>query len=720
MTNQTNFSEIFGSINNLKIAEQLQKSFFYIPDYQRNYDWSAQQIERLFIDYIDATVSKNCTTSNSVHYVGSVLYNLEEVDGKTRLVVIDGQQRTTSILLMFLAIFLLGFKAAAKKSLKPRSNFLSKFNLGFLEELIEDNRLVDLIRYDYKQENERFLAIVNPVNELLNKFVVANSSEEENEAEIQQFIQEIDALIKELETNDSKNRFQNNFLSLYKLFEQECTVINDNGEAELDTNKLQSLGVTKVNIEAVFVEIKNQDYAISVFNAINTTGVKLSDAELIRAYLICHNTQAYADVLDDIEQEIKEYCDSLPASDKPNVQKIYSNFFEYLIRACRLRTGKTRYRAWFKDAIVSDRKVKSKNEEFKIYSDFKLAYDKLELRDNPQAFAELIKRYFDYFKFVTGFTPYKDNVFFKSLGSKVDLNSKDVQKFLLIIRGFKDYSTLAQYMPDFFVLMERIDPRIRLYPDLTKLESLEFKTCLRVLHLLWSFVIRVSLNQKYYGSNKLGNTSINIVTLPQNEIFDALVNQLNLDNFKSKFNDETLESFNESLISKKYQSKSSREFAYLLRIVHQDDGVCDVESNLSANSLEHIMPQTLTPEWEASNRETTFNDWDKIKYMKMPSKPSSKADLECKFMEDIFERFNNCLGNLLLLSKGKNSAASNKFFKDKLEVYKNDGYQFFVKQLNQKSSWGYADIIELTQIYGKYIFEYCSIDNPEFKDLDKK
>lgn len=715
MTNQTNFSEIFGTINNLNIADQLKNSLFYIPDYQRNYDWSAQQIERLFIDYVDATAGKS-----SVHYVGSVLYNLEEVDGKTRLVVIDGQQRTTSILLMFLAIFLLGFKAAAKKSLKPRNTFLLKFNIDFLEDLIENNRLVDLIRYDYDQENERFLAIVKPVSELLNKFVVAINSEEENEAEIQQYSQEIDALIKQLETNDSKNRFQNNFLSLYKLFEQECTVINENGEAELDTTKLQSLGVKKANIEAVFVEIKNQDYAISVFNAINTTGVKLSDAELIRAYLICHNTQAYADVLDDIEQEIKEYSDSFPISDNSNVQKIYSNFFDNLIRACQLRTGKTRYRSWFKDAIVSDRKVKSKNEEFKIYSDFKLAYDKLGLRDNPQAFAQLIKRYFGYFKFVTGFTPYKDNEFFKSLGSKVDLNSKDVQKFLLIIRGFKDYSTLAQYMPDFFVLMERIDPRISLYPDLTKLESLEFKTCLRVMHLLWSFVIRASLNQKFYGSHKIGNTSINIATLSQDEIFEALVSQLNTGNIKTRFNDETLETFNASLISKKYQSKNSREFAYLLRIVHQNVEVCDVDSNLSADSLEHIMPQTLTPEWKASNRETTFNDWDRIKYMKMRSKPSCKADLDDDLMVDLFERFNNCLGNLLLLSKGKNSAASNKFFKDKLEVYKNDGYQFFVKQLNQKSSWGYADIIELTQIYGKYIFDYCSIDNPEFKDLDKK
>ncbi|GAA8999790.1 DUF262 domain-containing protein [Helicobacter pylori] len=82
----------------------LTGTIFSIPVYQRNYTWKEKNCEKLLQDIIH--ISQNKKT----HYVGSITYILHLIDDEKSLrqlqefVIIDGQQRVTTIMLLLKAI----------------------------------------------------------------------------------------------------------------------------------------------------------------------------------------------------------------------------------------------------------------------------------------------------------------------------------------------------------------------------------------------------------------------------------------------------------------------------------------------------------------------------------------------------------------------------------------------------------------------------------------
>ncbi|MBM2660701.1 DUF262 domain-containing protein [Helicobacter pylori] len=82
----------------------LTSTIFSIPVYQRNYTWEEENCEKLLQDIIG--ISQNKKT----HFMGSITYILHLVDDEKSLrklqefVIIDGQQRVTTIMLLLKAI----------------------------------------------------------------------------------------------------------------------------------------------------------------------------------------------------------------------------------------------------------------------------------------------------------------------------------------------------------------------------------------------------------------------------------------------------------------------------------------------------------------------------------------------------------------------------------------------------------------------------------------
>ncbi len=73
---------------------------YQIPIYQRNYAWGKNECERLLEDII-----KTGTPGNPSHYIGSVILKTEPIAGGVNIYnVIDGQQRTTTIAILLLAL----------------------------------------------------------------------------------------------------------------------------------------------------------------------------------------------------------------------------------------------------------------------------------------------------------------------------------------------------------------------------------------------------------------------------------------------------------------------------------------------------------------------------------------------------------------------------------------------------------------------------------------
>lgn len=72
---------------------------FRVPVYQREYSWDTTNCSQFLKDI------QNCTVNNVKHYIGSIVYTKTDSDDVDDCLVIDGQQRITTMLLLLKAIY---------------------------------------------------------------------------------------------------------------------------------------------------------------------------------------------------------------------------------------------------------------------------------------------------------------------------------------------------------------------------------------------------------------------------------------------------------------------------------------------------------------------------------------------------------------------------------------------------------------------------------------
>lgn len=73
---------------------------YSIPVYQRNYDWTKTQCEKLLNDILE------CARTRQLHFVGSIVNAQVPTNNKIfRYVIVDGQQRITTIFLLLKALY---------------------------------------------------------------------------------------------------------------------------------------------------------------------------------------------------------------------------------------------------------------------------------------------------------------------------------------------------------------------------------------------------------------------------------------------------------------------------------------------------------------------------------------------------------------------------------------------------------------------------------------
>ena len=90
---------------------QKQDTQFIIPIYQRNYDWDETHCKQLFEDIIE--IGRAPKEDNKMHFIGSIVYVCNDeytTDEIEKFVIIDGQQRITTITLMLIALYQLAKK----------------------------------------------------------------------------------------------------------------------------------------------------------------------------------------------------------------------------------------------------------------------------------------------------------------------------------------------------------------------------------------------------------------------------------------------------------------------------------------------------------------------------------------------------------------------------------------------------------------------------------
>ena len=280
--------------NATKLLGFLHKaSQFVIPIYQRNYSWDEKQCQQLWEDIL--RVGSN--SDIGVHFIGSIVY----VEGgqftvilQPPLLVIDGQQRLTTISLILEAL------ARAVGDSEPVE--------GFSAEKIRHNYLTNSLEKD-----ERFY-----------KLVLSDTDKDTLKALIKGNDYPLAASIKIRENFDY-------FAEQIKLNGKHIDEI---------CNGLAKLMIVDISLE------RNQDNPQLIFESMNSTGKALSQADLIRNFILMGlepelQNSLYAQYWRPMELEFGQeaYGDEFDAfmrhyltiktGDVPRVSEVYEAFKEY-------------------------------------------------------------------------------------------------------------------------------------------------------------------------------------------------------------------------------------------------------------------------------------------------------------------------------------------------------------------------------------------------------
>jgi len=243
-------------------------SYYQIPDYQRPYSWEDEQIEQLWDDLYSAMES-----GDKSYFLGSTILIRKE-DGYFE--VVDGQQRLTTLTILFCVLRDL------------YGSDLEKLDKGLV------NSIQDAVKSLVKGEPR--LKLIPQSNYQL------------------EFEQEILNGVKFPTTKlTKKQREEKKIINAALIFKEKLEEITKNSGIE---------GVKKFaeyilkNVEMITITCSQKAYAIKLFQVLNTRGLDLTPADLIKSYLYSNLSEdkdknAFKSTWDQIEALSKQMGESI-------------------------------------------------------------------------------------------------------------------------------------------------------------------------------------------------------------------------------------------------------------------------------------------------------------------------------------------------------------------------------------------------------------------------
>ena len=204
---------------------------FLIPVYQRYYSWDIEQCRRLWHDIVDTQ-----TRNKAGHFVGSIVNIAEQAmpTGVQKYMIIDGQQRMTTLTLLLLA--------------------LRDYAIQHPEDTTINSRRIDnmLLKNEYEVGDERYKLLLTETDR--------------------------DILIRLVESKPIPDGTKSRLIDNYKFFSGKIAD-RDLQPAEI----YESIG--KLQIVNITLD-RTMDDAQAIFESLNSTGKELSESDLIRNYVL--------------------------------------------------------------------------------------------------------------------------------------------------------------------------------------------------------------------------------------------------------------------------------------------------------------------------------------------------------------------------------------------------------------------------------------------------
>jgi len=163
---------VFKDVSVLSLLAQNDKTF-YVPVYQRNYSWQKEQISILFDDVLSQT-----DPQKRGHFFGSLYYFVESsgVFGNQNLVLIDGQQRLTTIMLFLIALRDLSndeaFKGNVSKKYLLNDNISSQNKIKLKQAALDNIEYENLIRgEDARNANHKIFSNYKIIKQHISRYI---------------------------------------------------------------------------------------------------------------------------------------------------------------------------------------------------------------------------------------------------------------------------------------------------------------------------------------------------------------------------------------------------------------------------------------------------------------------------------------------------------------------------------------------------------------------
>lgn len=268
------------------------KKQYTIPIYQRTYSWRMKQCVQLLQDIIQVGSDDN----EKSHFVGSIVYfnpATSPVTSVPELLVIDGQQRMTTISLLLLAVI----------------NFLKKHDLSTLDDETWEEVLETYLVNKHRKDDSRFkLLLTRKDKETYTNLINGIDIPENHSAKV---VENYNYFLGQLN--------EENIQSVYK-------------------------GIKKLIIVDVILE-RDKDNPQLIFESLNSTGVDLTQADLIRNYILMGQPmdvqedlylkywypmeQSFGEKIDWLAWFIRDYL-TMKQGAIPNISAVYEEYKLFL------------------------------------------------------------------------------------------------------------------------------------------------------------------------------------------------------------------------------------------------------------------------------------------------------------------------------------------------------------------------------------------------------
>lgn len=264
------------SVNKQTIEQFLlnaRRKPFVIPEYQRPYSWTNEQIDTLFRDIWEFTSNDGGTENDGTYFLGSIV-SYENEDGEQE--IIDGQQRITSLFLLLRAIYT---KLTVTDEKSPEAiNFISK-----IEPLIwRTNKLTGKV--DYASILLTSKVISDSENEILKNILETGIIEDKAQDRYSLNYKQLSALLEEKSKENALMIYQ----FIYALL-----------------NQVIILPITA----------DTQDTALTIFSTLNDRGLPLSDADIFKAKIYNNlsekNKEEFIEEWKELEEESSKISESI-------------------------------------------------------------------------------------------------------------------------------------------------------------------------------------------------------------------------------------------------------------------------------------------------------------------------------------------------------------------------------------------------------------------------